>query len=104
MADYVRGDGELRIEGKVSAEDMGELIAQGSWLLGSGPAELTLNLEAMTPDDSSFIGAVARLGAEARAASKTLVIRAQGRAADMLSWAGLHRVVTLHISPEPVSA
>ncbi len=104
MAAYVRSDGLLKVEGRVAAEDLDELVEQGTWLLDSGPAELTLDLEALDAQDSSFIGVVAKLGAEASAGSKKLTVRAKGRAADMLSWAGLHRVVTLHISPTPVGA
>ena len=101
VASYVRGEGILRVTGDLLADDLDELIVQGAWLLASGPAELTLDLEALDPVDSSFIGALAQLGADAGVRSKTLVIRASGRVADMLSWAGLHRVVTLHISPAP---
>ncbi len=104
MASYVRGEGILRVTGELLTDDLGELIAQGAWLLDSDRAELTLDLEALEPIDSSFIGVLAQLGADARARSKTLVIRATGRVADMLSWAGLHRVVTLHISAAPVGA
>ena len=104
MASYVRGEGTLRITGDLLADDLDELIAQGTWLLDSGPAELTLDLDALDPIDSSFIGVLAQLGADASVRSKTLVIQASGRVADMLSWAGLHRVVTLHISSAPVGA
>lgn len=101
MASYVRGEGILKVTGDLLADDLDELVAQGAWLLDSDRAEVTLDLDALDPIDSSFIGVLAQLGADARASSKTLVIRASGRAADMLSWAGLHRVVTLHISPAP---
>lgn len=104
MASYMRGRGILRVGGELASDDIDDLIAEGAWLLDSGPAELTLDLEAMDPVDSSFLGAVAQLSADARARSKELVVRAKGRAADMLSWAGLHRVATLHISPAPVGA
>ena len=104
MATYVRDEGTLRVGGELSADDLDDLIAQGAWLLDCDPAELTLDLEALDPIDSSFIGALAQLGADARARRKRLVVQASGRVADMLSWAGLHRVVTLHISPTPVGA
>ncbi len=102
MASYVRGEGILRVTGDLLADDLDDLIVQGAWLIDSDRAEVTLDLETLEPIDSSFIGALAQLGADARARSKTLVIRASGRVADMLSWAGLHRVVTLHISSAPV--
>ncbi len=101
MATYVRGTGILRIGGDLSSYDLDDLVSEGTWLLDSGPEEVTLDFDAATPIDSSFIGAVAQLGSDARAKSKTLVVRASGRAADMLSWAGLHRIATLHISPAP---
>ena len=104
MASYVRGTGTLRVGGELSSEDLEDLISEANWLLGSGPAELTLDLDAVDPIDSSFLGAVAQLGSDARSKSKTLIVRASGRTADMLSWAGLHRVVALHISPAPVGA
>ena len=104
MASYVRGRGVLRVGGELSSEDLDDLISEATWLLDSGPAEVTLDFDAVNPIDSSFIGAVAKLGSDARAKSRTLVVRASGRAADMLSWAGLHRVATLHISPAPVGA
>ncbi len=103
MPTYVRGDGILQVAGDVSTDDLDELLAQGAWLLECGSAELTLDLEGLEPLDSSFIGALAQIGADARARSKTLVVQASGRVADMLSWAGLHRVVTLHISSAPVA-
>ena len=103
MPTYVRGDGILQVAGDVSTDDLDELLAQGAWLLECGPAELTLDLEALKPLDSSFIGALAQIGADARAREKSLVVQASGRVADMLSWAGLHRVMTLHISCAPVS-
>ena len=102
--DCTRGEGVLKVEGPISSDDLDELIAQGAWLLDSGAAELTLDLEGASPVDSSFIGAIAQLGSDAHAKSRKLVVRASGRAADMLSWAGLHRLVTLHISRAPVGA
>lgn len=104
MATFERGEGTLSINGSISAEGLDELIAHGSWLLDSGPSEVTLDLNGVKPIDSAFIGAIAQLGSEARAKSIELVICASGRAADMLSWAGLHRLVTLHISSVPVGA
>lgn len=104
MAAYARADGVLKVEGEISAEDIDELLTQGAWLLDSGPSEVTLDLETVDPVDSSFVGAVAQLGSDARSRSKALVVRASGRTADILSWAGLHRVVTLHISPVRVGA
>ena len=102
MAKYSRGDGVVKVEGAISSDDLDDIIAHGAWLLDSGPSEVTLDLEAANPVDSSFIGAIAQLGSDARAKSKKLVVRASGRAADMLSWAGLHRLVTLHIARAPV--
>ena len=104
MAKCSRGDGVVKVEGAISADDLDDIIAHGTWLLDSGPSEVTLDLEAANPVDSSFIGVIAQLGSDARAKSKKLVVQASGRAADMLSWAGLHRLVTLHISHAPVGA
>ena len=104
MASYMRGKGVLRVGGELSSDDLDDLVSEGSWLIESEPADITLDLEAVQPLDSSFLGAVAQLGSDARANSKNLIVRASGRAADMLSWAGLHRVATLHISPAPVGA
>ena len=116
MASYAREEGLLRVEGEIASEDIDDLLTHGAWLLDSGqlasgsagarlkagPSEVTLDLDSVSPVDSSLVGAIAQLGSDARLKSKTLVVRASGRAADLLSWAGLHRLVTLHISPARV--
>jgi hypothetical protein len=104
MASFSRGDGVVGVKGSISTDDLEAFIEHGNWLLGAESKVVTLDLSAMNPDESSFVGAVAQLGTEAHRRSKTLVVKATGRAADMLSWAGLHRVVTLHISSVPAPA
>ena len=64
-----------------------------------GP-DILLDIRGAEPEDSSFVGVVAGFGAGARLRSKTLTVRAAGRAADLLVGAGLHRLVTLHVSGE----
>jgi len=100
MATFVLEGNGLVTSGEVSAEEIDELIAHGSELLKGDAPQVLLDMRKATQDGSSFIGAVAQLGAEAKARSKSLIVRANGRLADLLVWAGLHRVVTLYVSNE----
>lgn len=97
MVSYAREGNGLKVSGTIGSHDMDEFLKQGGELLQAEAPQLLLDIRQAVPDDSSFLGVVAQLGAEARAASKTLIVRAQGRVADLLVWAGLHRVVTLYV-------
>jgi hypothetical protein len=98
MATFVREGNGLTASGDISTEEIDKLIAHGQELLESEAPRLLLDIRKAAQEGSSFIGAIAHLGAEARARSKTLIVRADGHLADMLVWAGLHRVVTLYVS------
>ena len=101
MATFVlEGDG-LTATGEITAEEIDELIARGLELLDSEAPKVLIDVRKAVQGGSSFIGAIAHLGAEARSRAKPLVVRAEGRLADMLVWAGLHRVVTLYVSNNP---
>ena len=101
MASFVREESGIAVSGELTPGDTDELVRQACELMDAEASQLLLDLRKADSDGSSFIGAVAQLGAEARARSKLLVVRADGRLADMLVWAGLHRVVTLHVSGSP---
>ena len=101
MATFVREGNGLTASGDMSTEEIDRLIAHGQELLESDAPQVLLDVRKAAQEGSSFIGAIAHLGAEARARSKSLIVRADGRLADMLVWAGLHRVVTLYVSSNP---
>ncbi len=101
MATFVREGNGLTAAGEITAEEIDELIAHGQELLDTGAPEVLIDVRQAMQGGSSFIGAIAQLGADARSRSKSLVVQAEGRLADMLVWAGLHRVVTLHVSNNP---
>jgi ABC-type transporter Mla MlaB component len=104
MAKFRRDGSTLIVSGALSADELDSLLRQGHALLDDPSPKILLDLSAANPDDSSFVGAVAQLATDTRSRSKTLTVRASGRAGDLLVWAGLHRVVTLHVEPSPVSA
>ena len=98
MVSYGREGNGLRVSGLLGTDDTDELLNQGQELLKAEAPQLLLDIRQLEPADSSFLGVVAQLGAEAGNTSKTLIVRAQGRVADLLVWAGLHRIVTLYVS------
>lgn len=104
MAEFVRSGNELKVSGLLSAQEYDQFMAYGSDLASAEAPELILDIKAASFEDSSFVGVIAQLGGEARSRSKTLIVRAAGRPADLLVWAGLHRLVTLHVSAEPAGA
>ena len=101
MATFVLEGNGLTASGDMSTEEIDQLIQHGEELLGTSAPQVLIDIRKTTQENSSFIGAIAHLGAEARARSKSLIVRADGRLADMLVWAGLHRVVTLYVSNNP---
>lgn len=101
MATFVREGNGLTASGEMSTEEIDQLIVHGQALLDSDAPQVLIDVRKATQEGSCFIGAIAHLGAEARSRSKSLIIRADGRLADMLVWAGLHRVVTLYVSNDP---
>ena len=105
MAEFARSGNELKVSGLLSAQENDHLTGHGNDLIVNAEApELILDVSAASFGDSSFVGVIAQLGGEARSRSKTLIVRAAGRPADLLVWAGLHRLVTLHVSAEPAAA
>jgi ABC-type transporter Mla MlaB component len=104
MAEFRRDGSTLLVSGALSSDELDSLLREGHALFEDPSPEILLDLTAARPDDSSFVGAVAQLATDARSRSKTLTVRASGRAGDLLVWAGLHRVVTLHVEPSSVSA
>lgn len=104
MAEFVREGGTLSVSGRLSAEDFDALLARGRELLAVETREPVLDMRGAAAEDSKFVGAVAQLGAEACARDKNLIVRASGRAADLLVWAGLYRVAILKIAREPAAA
>jgi len=98
MATFVLEGNGLTASGEISDDEIDELIGHGQKLLQCDAPQVLLDMRRAAQEGSSFIGAIAHLGAEARALSKSLIVRADGRMADMLVWAGLHRVVTLYVS------
>ncbi len=98
MASFVREGNELKVSGTLGPGENEELFRLGSELLEAEAPQLLLDISRAEHEGSSLVGAVARLGAEARVRSKSLTVRAEGRIADLLVWAGLHRIVTLHVS------
>ena len=98
MASYERKGNGLTVSGPVSKDEIDELLKQGMELLVAEAPRVLLDIRKAELNDSSFVGAVAQLGAEARSNSKSLIVRADGKIADLLVWAGLHRVVTLYVS------
>ena len=101
MASFVSEGNSLVVSGTLDADEMDEFLKRGSDLLGKEVPRLLLDIREVEPQGSSLVGVVAELGAEARACSKSLIVRAEGRLADLLVWAGLHRVVTLYVSNTP---
>ena len=98
---------ELAVTGELGPDDMDLLVREGHGLLGAVGAvgamgaegtEVVLDMRGASPSGSAFIGAVAQIAMEARTRSKALVVRATGRTADWLVWAGLHRVARLDVS------
>ncbi|MHC4200794.1 MAG: STAS domain-containing protein [Planctomycetota bacterium] len=105
MATFASEGNGLVVSGKLAEDEMDELTRQVGELLGKEPPRLLLDVRQIETESSTLVGVVAELGAEARKRSKTLIVRAEGRLADLLVWAGLHRVVTLYVSnaPTPVT-
>jgi anti-anti-sigma regulatory factor len=104
MLSFDREGNGLRVSGSLGSAEMEEFLRRGQELLGGEAPQLLLDIRQAQPKDSSFLGVIAQLGAEARGRSKTLIVRANGRVADLLVWAGLHRIVTLYVantSPSP---
>lgn len=98
MATFSREGNGLVVSGPLGPAQMDEFITQGLELLGTNVPQVMLDIRRVEHSDSSLIGALARIGAEARARSKSVIVRASGPAADLLVWAGLHRIVTLYVS------
>ncbi len=95
----VGGDGcELVVRGHVAGEGLSSMLEKGRDLLDAEGGELVLDMRSASVDGSLFVGTISRLALEARAHAKTLVVRANGRVADWLVWAGLHRVARLDVS------
>ena len=105
MATFASEGNGLVVSGKLAGDEMDELTRQAGELLDKEPLRLLLDIRQVEAATSSLVGVVAELGAEARKRSKTLIVRAEGTVADLLVWAGLHRVVTLYVSnaPTPVT-
>ena len=89
---------ELVVRGHVAGEGLASMLEKGRDLLDAGGRELVLDMRSASVDGSVFVGTIGRLALEARARSKTLVVRANGRVADWLVWAGLHKVARLDVS------
>ena len=89
---------ELVVRGHVVAEGLNSLLEKGRDLLDTEGRELVLDMRSASVDGSLFVGTISRLALEARARTKTLVVRANGRVADWLVWAGLHKVARLDVS------
>jgi len=104
MATFSREGNGLTVSGRLDVDQMDEFIARGQDLLAAPVPQVILDIRQMSHESSSLIGAVAQLGAEARSKAKSLIVRANGPMADLLVWAGLHRVVTLYVSATPASA
>lgn len=133
MASYALQGNELSVTGTLSRRDQDELLTRGQELLdgrrrgqsagvsgalvrpshgpgapddrgGTPPSQVVLDLRRVSLEDSSFLGMIAELALRAQQSGKTLVVRAAGRPADLMAWAGLHRVVTLELSSTPASA
>jgi anti-anti-sigma regulatory factor len=98
MTTYEIEGNSLSVSGALSTDRLDEFVQQGMALLDIPVPQVILDIRQTSQEDSAFLGAIAQLGAEARTRSKTLVVRAMGRTADVLVWAGLHRIVTLYIS------
>ncbi|MHC5056427.1 MAG: hypothetical protein ACYTKD_17155 [Planctomycetota bacterium] len=98
MADFAQGTDHLTVSGPLRCEDFDHFLDCGRSVLDTAGSEVLLTFTDATVEDSKFIGAVAQFAAEARARSVGVTIRAQGRAADMLAWAGLHRLAALEIA------
>jgi hypothetical protein len=95
----VGGDGcQLVVRGHVAGEGLSSVLEKGRDLLDAEGGELVLDMRSASVDGSLFVGTISRLALEARAHAKTLVVRANGRVADWLVWAGLHRVARLDVS------
>lgn len=94
---------ELAVTGELGPDDMDLLVREGHGLLGALGAmgaegtEAVLDMRGASPSGSAFVGAVAQIAMEARTRSKALVVRATGRTADWLVWAGLHRIARLDV-------
>jgi hypothetical protein len=99
MATYEREGDVLKVSGAVSSEDLGAFFDRGVELVRDAGSEAVVDVTGVSLEDSSFIGTIADLGSQARLLSKTLTVRAAGRTADLLVWAGLHRLLTLRVSP-----
>ena len=89
---------ELVLRGHMAGEELDAMLRKGRELLSAGGGELVLDMRAASVDGSFFVGTVGRLALDARSRAKTLVIRANGRIADWLVWAGLHKVARLDVS------
>jgi anti-anti-sigma regulatory factor len=98
MTNYSLEGNSLAVSGELANELLDEFVDRGLALLDIPVPQVILDIRQTSQADSAFLGAIAQLGAEARTRAKTLVVRAQGRTADVLVWAGLHRIVTLYIS------
>jgi len=101
MTTYSLEGNSLAVNGSINNEELDEFVNKGMGLLDIPVPQVILDIRETSHGDSSFLGAIAQLGSEARTRAKTLVVRATGKTADVLVWAGLHRVVTLYISSEP---
>jgi hypothetical protein len=98
VAGFTAGPGRLGVSGSLGVDELDEFLRRGRDLLGGAGPEFELDMIAVSPEASAFIGVVAQLGLEARSRSKKVIVRATGRTADWLVWSGLHRIVSLHVS------
>jgi anti-anti-sigma regulatory factor len=101
MATFTREGNGLTATGELAPEEIDDLVSRGQELLDLEAPQVLIDIRKTTHQGSTFIGAIAQLGADARARSKSLIVRAEGQMADMLVWAGLHRIVTLYVSSSP---
>lgn len=98
MAVYAIVDNVLSITGVITRSEAHAFVAHGRKLLDCDVEEVIVDLSGIHAEDSSFLGMIAELAVEAGSRPKKLVIRATGKVADLVAWAGLHRVAKLEIS------
>ena len=98
MAVFVIVDSTLTLTGSISRDEAHAFVAHSHKLLDCESDVVTVDLTGVHVADSSFLGMIAELAVEAGTRSKSLVIRATGKVADLVAWAGLHRIAKLELS------
>ena len=98
MADFVIVDSTLSVSGSIGRDEAQAFATHSHQLLESSSDMIIVDLTGVHAADSSFLGMIAELAVEVGSQSKTLVIRATGKVADLVAWAGLQRVATLELS------